>query len=107
MTDWIPVTRMNDTAITWIKPEMVVRVDPGSGQRTIGYKGYNGEIAYGVRPYGFSDDEFMRRLGLPTERERMERLPPEFETAIYSNLEGLYEDSAPPKASEEQEQRNE
>lgn len=36
-----------------------------------------------------------------------ERLPPEFETAIYSNLEGLYEDSAPPKASEEQEQRNE
>lgn len=36
-------------------------------------------------------------------RERMERLPPEFETAIYSDLEGLYEESAPPKASAEQE----
>lgn len=35
---------------------------------------------------------------------QMERLPPEFETAIYSNLEGLYEDSAPPKAAPEQEQ---
>jgi hypothetical protein len=33
-----------------------------------------------------------------------ERLPPEFEAAIYSNLEGLYEDSAPPKAAPEQEQ---
>lgn len=61
-------------------------------------------------------DDFPLRGTLPThwlplpappkaapEQERMERLPSEFETAIYSNLEGLYEDSAPPKASEEQE----
>lgn len=33
----------------------------------------------------------------------MERLPPEFEDAIYSGLEGLYEESAPPKAAQEQE----
>lgn len=30
------------------------------------------------------------------EQERMERLPPEFETAIYSNLEVLYEESNAP-----------
>lgn len=61
--EWIPVTRLNDTSITWIRPELVVRVDPNPGQRTIGYKDNNGDVVLGVRPYSFDDDEFMRRLG--------------------------------------------
>ena len=63
MSDWLPISTVSGSDLGWIKPELVVSVSPGSGQRIIEYRDGD-RIRTAQRKFGFDDDEFMRRLGL-------------------------------------------
>ena len=64
MEGWLPISHPSGYDQGWIKPEMVVQVSPGSGQRCITWKDANGQLQQSCRAFNFDDGEFMRRLGL-------------------------------------------